>query len=376
MSIQFSFRNPATTRILRATGDGVLTDCYTPEELFDAAQGHLLVGFIPDSSQKPSYLFKVSDFSTRDTRPKPGNHAPENIPQPANPAWEATIAQAHQRLNSEPDLLSLGLGLHHSWEAPQPDIKQIFSQLCWENTQNFCFSLTDGDTSYVGASPELVLSAQLMRDGSVRYTTSPTAGSMSHEETEILTPGQAEENLFSPQNLSIHSLTVEKIADYLRQNTDILAPYSQNPWRQESWAVYDLTTPLIGTINGQLRPTDEQNLQEAQLSMLRLAFGLRRSPAITGFPYELAGTPAHKGTTNITDGLVGWIDLRENSTLGCLLARATRMATIHTNPADNFRATVDAFDTIPLMAESLPDVAYHRIQAKLSTISTLIPPAN
>ncbi|MDO4910998.1 MAG: chorismate-binding protein [Corynebacterium sp.] len=304
-------------------------------------------------------------------------------PQPWRPGFPvlsdragvtSALEEALAALNSEhpesslhkSSLHSVGVPIITEWplvfDNPQRAAATIFRRLPSFSSEAYNFTFSWENMEILGSSPELVLSAQLMGDGSVRFSSIPTSGSMSHVETQELTPSEAERNLYSPQNRAIHKLTVEATADRLSAIADVIAPPSSEPWPIDCHTVLDLSTPILGSINGQLHPG---SLASAQRRMLDLAWQLLASPATVGYPHESALAYHHRKSSpqrGYAGGIIGWVDLREDSSLGCELVRATRLACIH---ADG----VTAYDSVPLLADSLLETALHRIEAKLSTLA-------
>lgn len=178
------------------------------------------------------------------------------------------------------------------------DPEQVLARLMSQNPHAFHFSLPLGqDRRLLGASPEL-----LLRVSGGEVFTHPLAGSAKRGGE----PGQdrqvARDLLASRKDQHEHRLVIDEIRRVLTPHCRELA-IPANPTLMSTDTLWHLGTPIAG----QLHP--------GQASVLSLACQLHPTPALCGYPTELARQfileqePFRRA---LFSGIVGWCDSQGN----------------------------------------------------------------
>lgn len=178
------------------------------------------------------------------------------------------------------------------------DPEQVLARLMSQNPHAFHFSLPLGqDRRLLGASPEL-----LLRVSGGEVFTHPLAGSAKRGGEPAQDRQVARDLLASRKDQYEHRLVIDEIRRVLTPHCRELA-IPANPTLMSTDTLWHLGTPIAG----QLHP--------GQASVLSLACQLHPTPALCGYPTELARQfireqePFRRA---LFSGIVGWCDSQGN----------------------------------------------------------------
>ncbi|WP_339009251.1 isochorismate synthase [Aeromonas popoffii] len=178
------------------------------------------------------------------------------------------------------------------------DPEQVLARLMSQNPHAFHFSLPLGqDRRLLGASPEL-----LLRVSGGEVFTHPLAGSAKRYGEPEQDRQVARDLLASRKDQHEHKLVIDEIRRVLTPHCRELA-IPANPTLMSTDTLWHLGTPIAG----QLHP--------GQASVLSLACQLHPTPALCGYPTELARQfireqePFRRA---LFSGIVGWCDSQGN----------------------------------------------------------------
>ncbi|WP_043138401.1 isochorismate synthase [Aeromonas bestiarum] len=178
------------------------------------------------------------------------------------------------------------------------DPEQVLARLMSQNPHAFHFSLPLGqDRRLLGASPEL-----LLRVSGGEVFTHPLAGSAKRGGEPAQDRQVARDLLASRKDQHEHRLVIDEIRRVLTPHCRELA-IPANPTLMSTDTLWHLGTPIAG----QLHP--------GQASVLSLACQLHPTPALCGYPTELARQfileqePFRRA---LFSGIVGWCDSQGN----------------------------------------------------------------
>ncbi|CAM3814416.1 isochorismate synthase [Aeromonas bestiarum] len=178
------------------------------------------------------------------------------------------------------------------------DPEQVLARLMSQNPHAFHFSLPLGqDRRLLGASPEL-----LLRVSGGEVFTHPLAGSAKRGGEPAQDRQVARDLLASRKDQHEHRLVIDEIRRVLTPHCRELA-IPANPTLMSTDTLWHLGTPIAG----QLYP--------GQVSVLSLACQLHPTPALCGYPTELARQfileqePFRRA---LFSGIVGWCDSQGN----------------------------------------------------------------
>ncbi|MCH7346877.1 isochorismate synthase [Aeromonas sp. MR7] len=178
------------------------------------------------------------------------------------------------------------------------DPEQVLARLMSQNPHAFHFSLPLGqDRRLLGASPEL-----LLRVSGGEVFTHPLAGSAKRGGEPAQDRQVARDLLASRKDQHEHRLVIDEIRRVLTPHCRELA-IPTNPTLMSTDTLWHLGTPIAG----QLHP--------GQASVLSLACQLHPTPALCGYPTELARQfireqePFRRA---LFSGIVGWCDSQGN----------------------------------------------------------------
>nr|WP_257621843.1 amonabactin biosynthesis isochorismate synthase AmoC [Aeromonas hydrophila] len=179
------------------------------------------------------------------------------------------------------------------------DPKQVMARLMAQNPHAFHFSLPLGqeDRRLLGASPEL-----LLRVSGGEVFTHPLAGSARRASEPAQDEMVARDLLASRKDQHEHRLVIDEIRRVLTPHCRELAIPS-SPSLMSTDTLWHLGTPIAGRLNG------------GEASVLSLACQLHPTPALCGYPTDLARQfireqePFRRA---LFSGIVGWCDSQGN----------------------------------------------------------------
>nr|WP_301952973.1 amonabactin biosynthesis isochorismate synthase AmoC [Aeromonas hydrophila] len=179
------------------------------------------------------------------------------------------------------------------------DPKQVMARLMAQNPHAFHFSLPLGqeDRRLLGASPEL-----LLRVSGGEVFTHPLAGSARRASEPAQDEMVARGLLASRKDQHEHRLVIDEIRRVLTPHCRELAIPS-SPSLMSTDTLWHLGTPIAGRLNG------------GEASVLSLACQLHPTPALCGYPTDLARQfireqePFRRA---LFSGIVGWCDSQGN----------------------------------------------------------------
>ena len=213
---------PAVARAVHEALD-IARTCSSDATTADGAP--LVVGAIPFDTSTPAVLYVPERAQWRDPttattadqtiRPTPAD-APESFPPPDSPAYRRAVGQAVYEINVghlDKVVLARRMTVEH---AHPVDRDALFAHLAADNPQAFTYRVDlPGSSTFLGASPELVLRCQ---DGVA--TSVPLAGSaprcpVTAPDHELINHRRRRQLLHSPKNLQEHSLVSRRVAEGL-----------------------------------------------------------------------------------------------------------------------------------------------------------------
>ncbi|MCS3766748.1 isochorismate synthase [Aeromonas hydrophila] len=178
------------------------------------------------------------------------------------------------------------------------DPQQVMARLIAQNPHAFHFSLPLGqDRRLLGASPEL-----LLRVSGGEVFTHPLAGSARRASEPAQDEMVARDLLASRKDQHEHRLVIDEIRRVLTPHCRELAIPS-SPSLMSTDTLWHLGTPIAGRLNG------------GEASVLSLACQLHPTPALCGYPTDLARQfireqePFRRA---LFSGIVGWCDSQGN----------------------------------------------------------------
>lgn len=178
------------------------------------------------------------------------------------------------------------------------DPKQVMARLMAQNPHAFHFSLPLGqDRRLLGASPEL-----LLRVSGGEVFTHPLAGSARRASEPAQDEMVARDLLASRKDQHEHRLVIDEIRRVLTPHCRELA-IPAHPSLMSTDTLWHLGTPIAGRLNG------------GEASVLSLACQLHPTPALCGYPTDLARQfireqePFRRA---LFSGIVGWCDSQGN----------------------------------------------------------------
>ncbi len=270
------------------------------------------VGAVPFDGRIPAQLVVpltiqragplVFDTNAPAQRPlAPGGYTVRPVPEPS--AYLHGVARALELMQSGPlRKVVLSRSLHLSAEEPI-DLSQLLRNLARRNSSGYTFAVdlpplsSDGPGSgrrtLIGASPELLVS----RSG-LQVLANPLAGSAARSADPVEDEARATALMASPKDLHEHAVVIESVAEALR-------PYCKKLDVPKGPSL--VSTPTMWHLSSRI--TGE--LADPSISSLMLAVALHPTPAVCGYPTELAheaiGTiePFDRG---FYTGTVGWCD--------------------------------------------------------------------
>ncbi|MGY3889371.1 isochorismate synthase [Aeromonas mytilicola] len=178
------------------------------------------------------------------------------------------------------------------------DPKRVLARLMAQNPHAFHFSLPLGQgRRLLGASPEL-----LLRVSGGEVFTHPLAGSARRASEPVQDEAVARDLLASRKDQHEHKLVIDEIRRVLTPHCRELA-IPQKPTLMSTDTLWHLGTPIAGQLHG------------SDASVLSLACQLHPTPALCGYPTDLARQfireqePFRRA---LFSGIVGWCDSQGN----------------------------------------------------------------
>ncbi|WP_256351814.1 isochorismate synthase MenF [Aeromonas sp. sia0103] len=270
----------------------------------DAGQANpLLIGAFAFDPAEASCLYVPGRYERGE------RSAPEAVPAMANQVISANstpaVAEFKSSVSAALDafaqgtlakvVLSRKLKLQLSQAA---DPEQVLARLMTQNPNAFHFSLPLGQgRRLLGASPEL-----LLRVSGGAVFTHPLAGSAKRDGEPLQDEAVARKLLASSKDRHEHRLVIDEIRRVLAPHCRELAIPAE-PSLMSTDTLWHLGTPIAG------------QLHAGQASVLSLACQLHPTPALCGYPTELARQfireqePFQRA---LFSGIVGWCDSQGN----------------------------------------------------------------
>ncbi|WP_130099120.1 isochorismate synthase EntC [Siccibacter turicensis] len=313
----------------------------------------VLVGAIPFDTSRPSALFvpaRCESFS-RPARQKAALYQPETTALrvtgrdtlPDQPVFEAMVARA-AALTATPqvDKVVLSRLIDITTDLP-PDSGALLERLIAQNPASFNFHvpLPDGGV-LLGASPEL-----LLRKEGTHFSSLPLAGSAGRQPDDTLDREAGRRLMNSEKDRHEHALVTGAMKAVLAPRSRTLS-LPDTPQLITTPTLWHLATPIEGDV------------RDAHENALSLACLLHPTPALSGFPHEVAKTliaDLEPFERDLFGGIVGWCDEEGNGEWAVTI----RCARITGNQ-------VRLFAGAGIVPASSPEGEWHETGTKLSTM--------
>lgn len=232
----------------------------------------------------------------------PTRYTVQPVPEPA--AYLDGVAQALKLMESGPlRKVVLSRSLHLSATTPI-DLQRLLHNLARRNPSGYTFAADlptrpgmipgEGRRTLIGASPELLVS----RSG-MQVLANPLAGSIPRSADPVEDQARAAGLLQSPKDLHEHAVVIDAVAEAMRpfcKTLDVPA----KPSLVSTQTMWHLSSRIVG------------ELADPSITSLTLAVALHPTPAVCGYPTELAHAaighiePFERGYYT---GTVGWCDV-------------------------------------------------------------------
>lgn len=314
----------------------------------------IVVGAIPFNTTQPSALFIPESWQAF-SRPQRQQEARQNkaATQPGIIARKAIPEQdkfmdmvAHAAAaTSQPDIDKVVLSRLIDIETDAPiDIDALLNQLIVQNPASFNFHvpLPDGG-SLLGASPEL-----LLRKNGETFSSLPLAGSARRDKEDVLRDKAIGEALMnSAKDRHEHGLVTSAMQNILQPRSRYLA-LPDKPELITTPTLWHLATPIDG------------KAKDPQDNALSLACLLHPTPALSGFPHDVAQrliARLEPFDRDLFGGVVGWCDAEGNGEW-VVTIRCARVA----------NQQVRLFAGAGIVPASSPESEWHETGVKLSTM--------
>ncbi|EDW0110867.1 isochorismate synthase EntC [Salmonella enterica] len=267
----------------------------------------ILVGAIPFDTRQPSSLFIPMAWQSFSRQEKQRtaryftDHQSLTVTArkaiPEQDAFEAMVARAAM-LTATPDVDKVVLSrLIDITTDVAVDSGALLERLVAQNpvSYNFHVPLADGGV-LLGASPEL-----LLRKEGERFSSLPLAGSARRQPDDVLDREAGNRLLASQKDRHEHELVTQAMKQILRErSTELQLPSS--PQLITTPTLWHLGTPFEGKAN-------------AEENALTLACLLHPTPALSGFPHQVAKkliAELEPFDRELFGGIVGWCDADGN----------------------------------------------------------------
>lgn len=267
----------------------------------------VMVGAIPFDTRQPSALFIPERYEafSRPAKQKSSRYQASREPMtvtarqeiPEHPVFLDMVAKA-ATLTATPQVDKVVLSRLIDIQAAQKlDSGALLERLVAQNPASFNFHvpLPDGGV-LLGASPEL-----LLRKNGDHYSSLPLAGSARRQPDDVLDREAGNRLLASEKDRHEHELVTQSMKQTLApRSVELTLP--QTPQLITTPTLWHLATP----IEGQARPCE---------NALTLACLLHPTPALSGFPHEVAKqviAELEPFERDLFGGIVGWCDAEGN----------------------------------------------------------------
>lgn len=263
----------------------------------------VMVGAIPFDTTQPSELFiperhetfsrKEKQHSARYAAQQPPLNITARREIPQQDEFMAMVARAAAlTATPEVDKVVLSRLIEIATDAPV-NSGELLERLIAQNpaSYNFHLPLSDGGV-LLGASPEL-----LLRKEGTQFNSLPLAGSARRQPDDVLDREAGNKLLASEKDRHEHDLVTQAMKA-------VLAPRSRHLTLPESPQL--ITTPTLWHLGTPI--TGECDAQENALSLACL---LHPTPALSGFPHQVAKkliAELEPFTRELFGGIVGWCD--------------------------------------------------------------------
>ncbi|MBP2414760.1 isochorismate synthase [Arthrobacter stackebrandtii] len=224
-------------------------------------------------------------------KPHGGTHM---APQAADGHYTDAVATALKKF-SPSGLQKVVLARSRSAALPEPlDITALLARLLGQNPAAYVFAAPlPGNKTLVGASPELLI----RRSGTLALS-NPLAGSVPRCADPVLDAANAQELLRSAKDLREHAIVVDMVAGVMGGlcNNMVVPP---RPELVRTDSMWHLSTKLQG------------RLKDPETTSLDLAFALHPTPAVCGWPTQMACElieELEESARGFYAGAVGWTD--------------------------------------------------------------------
>lgn len=267
----------------------------------------VMVGAIPFDTRKPSSLFIPASWQTFSRKEKQHAsryftaHQPLNIVErkaiPEQDFFEQMVARA-AALTATPEVDKVVLSRLIDIQT-DADINSgaLLERLVAQNPASYNFHVpTEDGGVLLGASPEL-----LLRKEGEHFSSLPLAGSARRQPDDVLDREAGNRLLASEKDRHEHELVTQAMKAVLRDRSrELQLPSS--PQLVTTPTLWHLGTPFEGKAN-------------AQENALTLACLLHPTPALSGFPHQVATkliAELEPFDRELFGGIVGWCDSQGN----------------------------------------------------------------
>ncbi|WP_414163096.1 isochorismate synthase EntC [Superficieibacter sp. BNK-5] len=263
----------------------------------------VMVGAIPFDTTQPSELFiperhetfsrKEKQHSARYAAQQPPLNITARREIPQQDEFMAMVARAAAlTATPEVDKVVLSRLIEIATDAPV-NSGELLERLIAQNpaSYNFHLPLSDGGV-LLGASPEL-----LLRKEGTQFNSLPLAGSARRQPDDVLDREAGNKLLASEKDRHEHDLVTQAMKA-------VLAPHSRHLTLPESPQL--ITTPTLWHLG-----TPIAGECDAQENALSLACLLHPTPALSGFPHQVAKkliAELEPFNRELFGGIVGWCD--------------------------------------------------------------------
>ncbi|MHA7270279.1 isochorismate synthase [Arthrobacter sp. HLT1-20] len=245
--------------------------------------------------------FVVMDSTLRGPRLAPSGAARTGqgtrtgmAPNAPDPHYTDAVAKALTKFSAD-GLQKVVLARSRSTTLPEPlDMNQLLARLIRQNPTAYVFAapLPEGRT-LVGASPEL-----LIRRSGIMALSNPLAGSVPRCADPVQDLASAAALLESAKDLREHAIVVDMVAEVLGPLcVNLLVPAT--PELVRTGSMWHLSSKISG------------RLKDPETTSLDLAFALHPTPAVCGWPTQMACdliAELEESNRGFYAGAVGWMD--------------------------------------------------------------------
>ena len=312
----------------------------------------IMVGAIPFDTRQPSSLFIPQSWQTFSRTAKQQSsryfnaHQSLNVVErksiPEQDFFEDMVARA-AALTSTPEVDKVVLSrLIDITVDANIDSGALLERLVAQNPASYNFHVPlEDDGVLIGASPEL-----LLRKEDDRFSSLPLAGSARRQPDDVLDRESGNRLLASEKDRHEHELVTQAMKNVLRDRSrELQLPSS--PQLVTTPTLWHLGTPFEGKAN-------------AQENALTLACLLHPTPALSGFPHQVARkliAELEPFDRELFGGIVGWCDAEGNGEW-VVTIRCARL----------LRNQVRFFAGAGIVPASSPVAEWRETGAKLSTM--------